>query len=208
MRCVTGFMTIIVIEGLSLTGKTTLCTKLIQQYSRLGKKCKYCHHGHLIGDPKGEYFYRKAIDAYNSWLVQDALRWSFLSLQQDWGTFVSESELYSEVDIFFLDRHYTSQYVAAEHFRCDVQDAFHRPSCYFEFLITADHGELLKRASARGDNHSRLTDYTLSNPKIHSDFEQLYKKHEALAGTPSEHIISNNDFSAFEKLILLINRLI
>lgn len=201
-------MTIIVIEGLSLTGKTTLCTKLTQYYSYRGKKCKYCHHGHLTNNSKGEDYYRKAINAYNSWSVQDALKWSFLSLQQDWRVFVSEPRLHSEIDIFFLDRHYTSQYVVAEHFRSDIQTAFQRPACYFEFLITASHEELLKRASARGDNHSRLTDYTLSDPKIHSDFERLYKKYEALAGTPPEHIINNDDFSAFEKLIPLINRLI
>lgn len=201
-------MTIIVIEGLSLTGKTTLCTELMQYYSCLGKKCKYCHHGHLTNDPKGEEFYKKAIDAYNSWSVQDALSWSFLSLEQDWKAFESSPELYSELDILFLDRHYTSQYVVAEHFHYGTQITFRRPANYFEFLITTSHEELLKRAAIRGDNHSRLTDYTLSNSKIHSDFERLYQKYATLAGTPPEHIICNDDFTALEKLISLINRLI
>ena len=201
-------MTIIVIEGLSLTGKTSLCNKLIQHYSHLGKKCRLCHHGHLTNDPNGETFYRKAIDAYNIWSIPDALKWSFLSLQQDWRAFVADQGSYSETDIAFLDRHYTSQYVVAEHFQFDVQHDFYRPARYFEFLITASHKELLKRASIRKDNHSKLTDYTLSDPKIHSDFERIYKKYEALVGTPPEHIISNDNFGAYEKMVTVIDRLI
>ena len=171
-------MTIIVIEGLSLTGKTTICTRLMQYYTRLGKKCKYCHHGHLTNDVQAEDFYRKAIGAYNSWSVQDAIGWSFLSLQQDWKVFVSDPRFSHEIDIFFLDRHYTSQYVVAEHFGVSTAITFQPPIRYFEFLITTRYEELLRRAFARGDNHSRLTDYTLSNPKIHSDFERIYKKCE------------------------------
>lgn len=201
-------MAIIVIEGLSLTGKTTLCHQLIQHFSSQGRKCIYCHHGHLTDNSIGEAFYQKAISAYNSWAVEDAVRWSVLSLQQDYMAYLSNPSMYSDSELVFLDRHFTSQRAVAEHFKVDIEINFQRPLTYFEFLITARFEDRLARADKRKDNHSRLTDYTLSSSIIHADFDNLYKSHALSEGTPPEHIIDNSNFTAFQKMIPLIDKLL
>lgn len=200
-------MIIIVIEGLSLVGKTTLCANLVQYYTNKGKVCRFCQHGHLATNSKAITYYHQAISAYNSWQFKKALDYSIKSLQADYSDFYSNSGDNQDVDIIFLDRHFTSQYVVAEYFGIDIEIDFQKPTHYFEFLLTTNYPELLRRSTIRNDNHSKLTDYTLSNFHTYEVFEYLYKKY-ILQCNPSEHIIKNDDFRAAESLIPLINKFI
>lgn len=200
-------MVIIVIEGLSLVGKTTLCKNLLQYYKKLGNTCRFCQHGHLTTNPIAISYYNRAIMAYNSWQLQNAVDWSIKSIQIDYLDFCSNDVLKQDVDIIFLDRHFVSQYVVAEHFKIHTGINFCKPEGYFEFMLTTDYMELLRRASIRKNNHSKLTDYTLSNLRIHKEFEDLYKKN-ILLNNPPEHIIRNDNFSGFNSIVPLINDLI
>lgn len=200
-------MIIIVIEGLSLVGKTTLCKNLLQYYEELGKICRFCHHGHLTTNAKAISYYNQAIKAYNSWQLQEAIELSINSIQTDYVDFCSNDILKQHVDIIFLDRHFISQYVVAEHFNINIEGTFYKPENYFEFLLTTNYMELIRRASIRKNNHSKLTDYTLSSQYIHNDFENLYKKY-TLLNNPPEHIIKNDDFSGFKAIVPLIDKLI
>lgn len=200
-------MVVIVIEGLSLVGKTTLCKNLLRYYKKLGKTCRFCRHGHLTANTTAISYYNQAITAYNSWQLQNAVELSINSIQADYLDFCSNEALKQSVDIIFLDRHFISQYVVAEHFNIDTEIIFCRPECYFEFLLTTNYTELLRRASIRKNNHSQLTDYTLSSLYIHKEFEDLYKKY-ILLNNPPEHIIKNDDFSGFKAIIPLIDDLI
>lgn len=203
-----GGRMIIVIEGLSLTGKTTICRQLYQHYVEKGIKCKVCFHGHLYNDEIAEEYYRKAIRAYNEWDIQDAIHWSILSIQQDYCAFEQNQNKFDGIDIIFLDRHYLSQHAVAEHFAFPQVPVFERPSLYYEFLITANYFERNRRALIRNDNHSKLTDYTLSSPEIHLDFENLYKKHLLRYSTTSNQIICNDNFEAIHSLIRIIDDLL
>lgn len=200
-------MIIIVIEGLSLVGKTTLCKNLLQYYEESGKICRFCRHGHLTTNTKAISYYNQAIKAYNSWQLQNAIELSINSIQADYFDFCSNDILKQHVDIIFLDRHFISQYVVAEHFNINIPVTFYKPENYFEFLLTANYAELLRRASIRKNNHSKLTDYTLSSPHVHKEFEDLYKKH-ILLNNPPEHVIKNDDFSGFKAIVPLIDKLI
>lgn len=200
-------MIIIVIEGLSLTGKTTLCKSLLKYYKDAGKKCRFCPHGHLTTNEDAISYYKQAISAYNSWQLQNAIDYSFKSLQVDYSDFLLNSKQNQNIDIVFLDRHFTSQYVVAEYFNNFHKVDFSRPKYYFEFLLTSSYSELLRRSIARNDNHSKLTDFTLSNSCIHEKFETLYKKY-ILLHNPLEYIIQNDDFSAIKTIIPMINQLI
>lgn len=196
---------IIVIEGLSLTGKTTLCKQLFQHYVEEGLKCKLCSHGHLFNDETAEKYYQNAIMAYNKWSIQDAIHWSISSIQQDYWAFEQNQNEFSGIDIFFLDRHYLSQYAVADYFSFPQLPVFQRPPLYHEFLITANYDERKRRSSIRNDNHSKLTDYTLSSPEIHLSFENLYIKHLLRHGTTSDHIICNDNYEAIHSVIRIID---
>lgn len=194
-------------EGLSLTGKTSLCKSLLKYYKERGKICRFCPHGHITADADAISYYEQAISAYNSWQIQTAIACSSKSLQADYSNFLLNGGLYQDIDILFLDRHLISQYVVAEHFNVCAEMDFPRPECYFEFLLTANYSELLRRCFVRRDNHSKLTDYTLSKPHIHDEFEALYRKY-ILLHNPPEYIIQNDDFNAFKTIIPMINKLI
>ena len=197
-------MKIIVIEGLSLVGKTTLC----KAYTAMGMKCKYCHHGHLTNDDTGERLYRQAIDSYNSWSVSDAVRQSILSIQKDYAAYQSTKHLFSDIDVAFLDRHYMSQYVVAQYFGVDAEFDFNRPENYFEFLITSSYASRLQRSAQRGDNHSKLTDYTLKSPQIHKAFEDIYQEYVRINEISSDFVFCNEHFDIIDKVIDRISRLI
>ena len=159
-------MTIIVIEGLSLTGKTFLCKKLNNYYANQGIHCRYCPHGHLTDSQVAEVYYQNALRAWNSWNVNVAINWSIKSIRQDYQTFSRKIKSF-ENELIFLDRHFTSQFVMAEYFMVDFSATFNKIENYYEFLLTCDFKELCRRSIIRGDNHSRLTDYTLRTyPKI------------------------------------------
>lgn len=198
---------IIVIEGLSLTGKTTICKQLYQHYAEKGLKCKLCFHGHFCNDATTEKYYRKAIMTYDEWSIQDAIYWSISSIQRDYWVFKQNQKKFDGIDIIFLDRHYLSQYVVAEYFSFPRMPVFQRPSLYYEFLITANYVERNRRASIRNDNHSKLTDYTLSSPEVHLNFENLYKKHLLRHGATPDYIICNDNFGAIHSLINIIDNL-
>lgn len=199
---------IIVIEGLSLTGKTTICKQLYQHYVEKGMKCKLCFHGHLYNDEIAQKYYQKAIMAYNEWSIQDAIHWSISSIQQDYWAFEQNKNKFDGIDIIFLDRHYLSQYAVAEHFSFPQTPVFQRPPLYYEFLITSNYIERNRRASIRNNNHSKLTDYTLSSLEIHLNFENLYKKHLLHHGATPNHIICNDNFEAIHSLIRIIDDLL
>ena len=203
-----GTMRIIVIDGLSLVGKTTLCKDLYNHYTAEGMSCKYCHHGHLTNDDAGEQLYRQAIASYNSWSVSDAVKQSILSIQKDYEAYQATKHLFSDIDIILLDRHYMSQYVVARYFGVDTQFDFNRPENYFEFLITTGYAERLRRSAQRGDNHSRLTDYTLKSRQIHSAFEGLYKEYVRVNGISSDFVFCNDYFDIIGKVIAKINSLV
>ncbi len=200
-------MFIIVIEGLSLVGKTTLCENLLRYYEKAGKVCRFCRHGHLTSNTTAISYYKQAIMAYNSWQLQNAVELSINSIQTDYFDFCSSDILKQHIDIIFLDRHFISQYVVAEYFNINTKVTFCKPEHYFEFLLTANYPELLRRASIRKNNHSKLTDYTLSSSHIHKEFEDLYKKY-ILLNNPPEHIIENDDFGGFKAIVPLIDNLI
>lgn len=199
-------MIIIVIEGLSLTGKTSLCKSLLKYYRGIGKVCRFCPHGHLTANAEAISYYEQAISAYNSWQLQAAIACSFKSLQADYWDFLLNGGLDQTIDIIFIDRHFISQYVVAEHFNFFIEVDFPRPKCYFEFLLTTNYLELQRRSFIRKDNHSKLTDYTLSNSHIHEEFESLYRKY-ILLHNPPEYIIQNDNFSAIKTIIPMINKL-
>lgn len=201
-------MRIIVIEGLSLVGKTTLCKDLCSHYTAMGMNCKYCHHGHLTNDDMSERLYRQAITFYNSWSVSDAVRQSVLSIQKDYEAYQASKHLFSDIDIVFLDRHYMSQYVVARYFGVDTQFDFSRPENYFEFLITSSYTERLQRSAQRGDNHSKLTDYTLESLQIHKAFEELYKEYVRVNEVSSDFVFCNDHFDIVDKVINRINGLV
>lgn len=201
-------MIIVVIEGLSLVGKTTVCEKLINHYKATGKRCILCKHGHLSIDAEVDEYYRNAIQAYNRWDIPSAIEWSFLSLERDYNQFLLDGGFSQNWDIVFLDRHFTSQHVVAEYFNISYPLKFQRPSShYYEFLLTSEYKALLNRARVRQDNHSRLTDYTLSSEKTHNSFDTLYKK-TILKNNPETHILDNNDFTASRSLVNRINLLL
>lgn len=200
-------MTIIVIEGLSLTGKTTLCKRLGKYYSNQGIPCRYCPHGHLTDNQTAEVYYQNALQAWNSWDIPAAINWSMKSIHHDYEIFGQEKRPFGK-ELIFLDRHITSQFVMAEHFMFDFSDWFNTIGNYYEFLLTCDFDELRKRSIIRGDNHSRLTDYTLSAPDIHQDMERLYTKYVLLHGMPLNHIIDNTEFQSFDKILPIIDSLI
>lgn len=200
-------MVMIVIEGLSLVGKTTLCKHLLQYYEKSGKICRFCQHGHLTANTKAISYYKQAITAYNSWQLQNAVELSINSLQTDYFDFCSSNILKQHIDIIFLDRHFISQYVVADYFNINTEVTFCKPEHYFEFLLTTNYTELLRRASIRKNNHSKLTDYTLSSSYVHKEFEDLYKKY-ILLNNPPEHIIENDDFRGFKAIVPLIDNLI
>jgi len=201
-------MKIIVIEGLSLVGKTTLCKALCSHYTAMGMKCKCCHHGHLTNDDTVERLYGQAIASYNSWSVLGAVRQSILSIQKDFEAYQATKHLFSDIDIAFLDRHYMSQYVVARYFGVDTQFDFSKPENYFEFLITSSYTERLQRSAQRGDNHSKLTDYTLESLQIHKVFEELYKEYVRVNEVSSDFVFCNEHFDIIEKVIARINGLI
>lgn len=200
-------MTIIVIEGLSLVGKTTLCKRLDKYYSNQGISCHYCPHGHLTDNQAVEAYYQNALRAWNSWDVHAAINWSMKSIHHDYEIFGQEMSSFGK-ELIFLDRHFTSQFVMAEHFMIDFSPQFNKVENYYEFLLTCDFNELRKRSIIRGDNHSRLTDYTLSTPDIHQDMERLYRKYVLLHGMPLNHIIDNTEFQSFDKILPMIDSLI
>lgn len=200
-------MTIIVIEGLSLTGKTTLCKRLVKYYSNQGIPCRYCPHGHLTDNRSVEVYYQNALRAWNSWDVHAAINWSMKSIHHDYEIFCQEISSF-EKELIFLDRHFTSQFVMAEHFMIDFSAQFNKVENYYEFLLTCDFNELRKRSIIRGDNHSKLTDYTLSTPDIHQDMERLYRKYILLHGMPLKHIIDNTESQSFDKILPMIGSLI
>lgn len=200
-------MTIIVIEGLSLTGKTTLCKRLNNYYSNQGIRCRYCPHGHLTDSQVADVFYQNALQAWNSWDVNAAINWSMKSIRQDYETFCQEKSSFED-ELIFLDRHFTSQFVMAEYFMIDFSAMFNKVENYYEFLLTCDFKELHRRSIIRGDNHSKLTDYTLSTPDIHQDMERLYRKYVLQHGTPKNHIIDNTIFQSFDRILPIIDNLI
>lgn len=155
-----------------------------------------------------ERLYRQAIASYNSWNVSAAVEQSILSIQKDYEAYQATKHLFSNIDIAFLDRHYMSQYVAARYFEVDIHYDFNRPENYFELLIISSYAERLKRSVQRGNNHSKLTDYTLGSLQIHNAFEDLYKEYVRANGLSSDFTFCNDCFNIVEKVINTIDELV
>ena len=115
-------MLIVNIEGLSLSGKTTLCKNLSDAYTKKGYSCIYRPHGHLTNDVVSECFFRHAMEMLKKWdfknneIILKFIRYGFLSLIRDYSVFLNEIESYDNIDIVFLDRHFMSHYVIADYF--------------------------------------------------------------------------------------------
>jgi len=171
-----------------------------------GIVCKICPHGHLTDNNEAVAFYNRGIDAYNAHQFETGIRLGMRSLDIDYNTFQKMPR--AKEDILILDRHYTSQYATAAYFGITVESRFSPPEKYYEFLVQASYGELCYRASLRGDNHSKLTDYILSDPTIYQKFMELYRYYILGHGNSKEHIVDNEQFQAKDTIIQRIDQLL
>ncbi len=199
-------MIIVVVEGLSLSGKTTLCQAIKDHYMQKGIVCKICPHGHLTNNKESVAFYNRGIDAYNAHQFKTGIQLGMCSLDIDYNAFRKMPS--AKEDILILDRHYTSQYATATYFGITIESCFSPPERYYEFLVQASYGELCRRALLRGDNHSKLTDYILSDPNIYQKFMELYRYYILEHGNPKEHIVDNEQFQAKNAIIQRIDQLL
>lgn len=200
---------IVVLEGLPLSGKTTLIKKLIYYYSNIGYKCKYCSHGHLTNSKLSHQFYKIATDYLNSLNLVDInnkvkmkkyIALGFQSLEEDIKIF-NNSE---NIDIYFLDRHFLGQYVIAQYYSINYSE-YSFLDDYIQFVLYTNYHETKRREKLRNDNHGKLTDYILSNEKIFNKFQILYEQN-ALKKKEKIYFIDNNDFSAIKEIITILNQ--
>ena len=191
-------MFIVNIEGLSLSGKTTLCKNLSETYTKKGYSCIYRPHGHLTDDVVSKYFFRYAMKILEKWdfknneIIFKYIRYGFLSLIRDYSVFLNKSESYDNIDIVFLDRHFMSHYVIADYFKTTYRKK-KMPSNYYQFLLVCQYNELIERSIKRSDNHGKLTDFILSDEKIFRQIQNIYLSHIV---SKKQSIIFNDDFSA------------
>lgn len=199
---------IVVLEGLPLSGKTTLIKKLIDYYSNIGYKCKYCSHGHLTNSKLSYQFYKMAIDYLNSLNLDDInnktkmkkyVALGFQSLEED-IKFFNNSE---DVDIYFLDRHFLGQYVIAQYYSINYSE-YNFLEDYIQFILYTNYHETKRREKIRNDNHGKLTDYILSNEKIFNKFQMLYEQNSLKK--KNIYFVDNNDYSAIKEIITILNK--
>ena len=197
-------MHIIAIEGLPLTGKTTLCKKIIDDLQTKGLKCLYCHHGHITNNQLTEKYYIDAKKYLAAWdrknydYMQYFIDLCILSLVSDYRYFQLKKMDYNKYDFILLDRHFTDQYVTADVFKVNYCEYIGiDEDDYYDFLLYCSYDELKRRASIRQDNHGNLTDFILSSKNIYYQFQKTYIQHFE-KNSPPNHIINNECFNAKE----------
>ncbi len=202
-------MLIIAVEGLSLVGKTTLCNQLMEHYIMKNVSCSYRKKGRLTGNYDIDPLSAEALRCIEEWDFQNRdtihrfIRYGFHGMIEDYEQFLSNEQLYSSFDLMILDRHFTDQYVVADHFGYEYEPVHNILENYLEIALLCDHRELKRRSMIRNDNHGKLTDYTLGSQEIHNSFQKSYSVHVLSHGG---HILENTGFSALQDAIALIDR--
>ncbi len=207
-------MLIITIEGLSLTGKTTICNQLVNYFSAKGLKCKYCHHGHLTDDSLSELYYQKAIHLINDWdfnntqIIYDFLDLGFKSLKRDYEKFMENIQDMKDIDIFILDRHFADQYVAAKYFNYIYEKTEILLPNYYEIILVCDYKQAIYRSQLRNDNHGKLTDYILSSEAIYTCFQSEYSDYYNKKNIYTCELLDNTNYTAIQKILRKFEELI
>lgn len=207
-------MVFLAFEGLSFTGKTTLCNQLIEYYKKKGLKCKYCSHGHLTENSTVNLHYKKAMKIVQNWdfknknIITSFLEQGFKSLYMDYSEYIKKPFSPNEFDLVFIDRHFTDQYVTAEHFKNKYVKIQNNLPNYFELILECTYEETIKRASVRRNNHSKLTDYILNSKLVFSDFQEEYKKYSQMNLHNQCIIVDNTNYNALIKIKKKIEEII
>jgi thymidylate kinase len=126
-------MIIAVIEGLPLSGKTNVCINLQEYFKSNGVNSLYCPNGHLAVSIRVDEYYKKAFEYLFEWdfnernSIYKFIEYGFLSLRNDYHTFLDLQKYYENVDLILLDRHFTGHIVTSEYFGFYDKYKYERP---------------------------------------------------------------------------------